>query len=139
VAQPSDPIEDPFSMSIESVDPIISLHALFGILSPQTLNIKGYIKHRPVVVFIYSGSTHNFLHHRLVDKIHFFVCPISNFEILIAKGGTMKFGGHCENFKIQMGDYHLKTHMFSISMGGCYIVLSVEWIFTLGMITMDYQ
>jgi hypothetical protein len=27
-----------------------------------------------------------------------------------------------------MGDYTLKTHMFSISMGGCDIVLGVEWL-----------
>jgi hypothetical protein len=45
----------------------------------------------------------------------------------------------CENFKLQMGNYNLKTHMFSISMGGCDIVLGVEWILTLGLITMDYQ
>ena len=47
--------------------------------------------------------------------------------------------GYCENVKLQMGDYHMKTHMFSISMGGCDIVLGVEWIHILGMITMDYQ
>jgi hypothetical protein len=38
-----------------------------------------------------------------------------------------------------MGDYMLKSHMFSISMGGCDGVLGVEWLRTLGPITMDYQ
>ena len=38
-----------------------------------------------------------------------------------------------------MGDYNLKTHMFSISMGGCDIVLGFKWIHTLGLITMDYH
>jgi hypothetical protein len=47
--------------------------------------------------------------------------------------------GRCENVKLQMGDYHMKTHMFSISMGGCDIVLGMEWLRTLGPITMDYQ
>ena len=90
-------------------------------------------------MLIDSGSTHNFIHHRLVDEIHCFVCPISNFQILIANGGTMKCGGCCENVKLQVGDYHMKTHMFSIAMGGCDIVLGVEWLCTLGPITMDYQ
>jgi hypothetical protein len=76
---------------------------------------------------------------QVIDKIHCFVCPVSNFQILITNGGTMKCGGRCENVKLQMGDYHMKTHMFSISMGGCDIVLGVEWIHTLGPITMDYQ
>ena len=51
----------------------------------------------------------------------------------------MKCGGHCENVKLQMGDYHLKTHMFSINMGGCDIVFGIEWLRTLGPIAMDFK
>jgi hypothetical protein len=35
----------------------------------------------------------------------------------------MKCGGCCENVPLQIGDYHLKSHMFSIDMGNCDIVL----------------
>ena len=48
----------------------------------------------------------------------------------------LKCGGCCENFKLQMEDYHLKTHMFSIDMGSCDIVLGDKWLRTLGLITM---
>jgi len=34
----------------------------------------------------------------------------------------MKCEGRCESVKLKMGDYQLKTHMFSIHMGGCDIV-----------------
>ena len=51
----------------------------------------------------------------------------------------MKCGGHCENVKQQMGDYHLNSHMFAIVMGGCDIVLGEEWLHTLGPITMNFQ
>ena len=50
----------------------------------------------------------------------------------------MKCEARCENVKIQMGDYHLKTHMFAIHMGGCDIVLSAKWLRTLGPIKMDF-
>ena len=63
----------------------------------------------------------------------------TNFQILITNGGMIRCGGFYENVKLQMGDYHLKTHMFPISMGGCDIVLGVQWLRTLGPITMDYQ
>eukprot|EP00253_Pinus_taeda_P012384 PITA_12384 len=85
-------------------EPVISLHALAGISSPQTLKIR-----------------------------------VSNFQVQIADGGTMKCEGPCENVKLQMGDYQLKTHMFAIHMGGCDIVLGAEWLRTLGPITMDFQ
>lgn len=44
-----------------------------------------------------------------------------------------------ENIKLQMRDYHFKTHMLAINMGGYDIVLGVEWIRTLGSITIDFQ
>jgi hypothetical protein len=124
---------------VEPVKFVISLHALSGILAPWTLNIKGYIKRSSIMRMIDSGRNHNFIHCMLVEDLHCFVRPIYNFQILIGNGGMMKCGGRCENVKLQMGDYHLKNHMFSISMGGCDIVLSVEWLLTLGPITMDYQ
>jgi hypothetical protein len=136
---PSDHVEDPVVTPMESVDPVISLHELLGILATHTLKIKGYIKHSLIALLIDSGSTHNFIHCRLTDEIHCFVRLASNFQILIANGGTMKCGGDSENVKLQMGDYHMKNHMFSIAMGGCDIVLGMEWIRTMGPIIMDYQ
>jgi hypothetical protein len=109
-APSSDNVEDPTVNPTDSLEPVRSLHALSGISASHTLKIKGYIKHRLVVVLVDSGSTHNFIHRRRVDELHCFVRPISNFEILIVFGGTMKCGGRCENAKLQMGDYHLKTH-----------------------------
>jgi len=58
---------------------------------------------------------------------------------MIANGGSMKCGGRYENVHLQIGDYHLKSHMFAIDMGGCDIVLGVVWIRTLGAILMDFK
>jgi len=45
---------------------------------------------------------------------------------MIANGGSKKCGGHCENVCLQIGDYSLKSHMFSIEIGGYEIALGVE-------------
>jgi hypothetical protein len=86
-----------------------------------------------------SGSTHNFIHRRIAQETHCYIHAINNFQIMIAHGGSMKCGGHCENVRLQIGDYNLKSHMFVIDMGGCNIVLGVEWLRTLGPILMDFQ
>ena len=75
----------------------------------------------------------------MARSLHIFIHLINNFQVLIANEGTEKCGGHFENVKLQMGDYHLKTCMFVIDMGGCDIVLGAEWLHTLGPITMDFQ
>ena len=58
---------------------------------------------------------------------------------MIANGESMKCGGRCENVHLQIGDYHLKSHMFAINMGGCDIVLVAYWLRTLGPILMDFK
>jgi hypothetical protein len=69
-APPSDHVEAPVVTHVEPEESIISLHALSGILASQTLKIKGYRKHKPMVVLIDSGRTHNFIHHMLFDAVH---------------------------------------------------------------------
>jgi hypothetical protein len=130
ITPPSDPPE---------VEPIISLNALTGFSTPQTLKLIGYIKNQKVIILVDSGSTHNFIHHRIAQETHCYIHAVNNFQIMIANGGSMKCGGHCENVHLQIGDYHLKSHMFAIDMGGCDIVLGADWLRTLGPILMDFK
>jgi hypothetical protein len=108
------------------VESIISLISLTGFSTPQTLKLIGYIKHQKFIIMVDSGSTHNFIHRRIAQENHCYIHVVKNFQIMIANGGSMKCGGHCENFCVQIGDYHLKSHMFSIDMGSCDIVLGAD-------------
>jgi hypothetical protein len=91
------------------------------------------------IILVNKGSTHNFIHLRIAQETNCYIPVVNNFQIMIANGGSMKCGGHCENVHIQIGDCHLKYHMFSIDMGGCDIVLGAEWIRNLGPILMDFK
>jgi hypothetical protein len=130
ITPPSDPPE---------VEPVISLNALTGFSAPQTLKLIGYIKHRKVIILVDSGSTHNFIHRRIAQETHCYIHVVNNFQIMIANGGSMKCGGRCENVRLQIGDYHLKSHIFSIDIGGCDIVLGADWLRTVGPILMDFK
>jgi hypothetical protein len=91
---PSDltPLSDP-----PEVEPVISLNALTGFSTPQTLKLIGYIKNRKFIILVDSGSTHNFIHHRISQEVNCYICAVNNFQIMIANGGSMKCGGRCEN------------------------------------------
>jgi hypothetical protein len=120
-------------------EPVISLNALTGFSTPQTLKLISYIKNRKVIILVDSGNTHNFIHRHIAQEPHCYIHVVNNFQIMIANGGSMKCGGRCENVCLQIGDYHLKSHMFSIDMGGCDIVLGADWLRTLGPILMDFK
>jgi len=72
-----------------------------------------------MVVLIDCGNMYKRIHNKVAKEFHCFVRVVSNLQFLIIDGGTMKCTGYYENIKLQMGDYHLKTHMFSIEMGSC--------------------
>jgi hypothetical protein len=120
-------------------DPLISLNALTSFSAPQTLKLIGYIKNQKVIILVDSGNTHNFIHRHISQEVNFYIHPVNNFQIMIGNAGSMKCGGHCENVCLQIGQYHLKSHMFVIDMGGCDIVLGSEWLHTLVSITMDFH
>jgi hypothetical protein len=130
ITPPSDPPE---------VEPVISLNALTGFSAPQTLKLIGYIKHWKFIILVDNSNTHNFIHRCIAQETHCYIHAVNNLKIMIANGGSMKCGGHCENVRLQIGDYHLKSHMFSIDMGGCDIVLGADWLRTLGPILMDFK
>jgi hypothetical protein len=130
ITPPSDPPE---------VEPVISLNALTGFSAPQTLKLIDYIKHRKVIILVDSGRTHNFIHRRIAQETHCYIHVVNNFQIMIVNGGLMKCGGHFKKFHLQIGDYHLKSHMFAIDMGSCDIVLGANWLRTLGPILMDFK
>jgi hypothetical protein len=121
------------------VEPIISLNDLTSFFAPQTLKLIGYIKHRKVIILVDSGSTHNFIHRRIAQETHCYIHAVNNFQIMIANGGSMKCGGRCENVHLQIGDYHLRSHMFAIDMGGCDIVLGADRLRNHGPILMDFK
>jgi hypothetical protein len=121
------------------VEPVISLNALTGFFAPQTLKLIGYIKHQKVIILVDSGNTHNFIHRRIAQETHCYIHAVNNFQIMIANGGSMKCRGCCENVRLQIGDYHLKSHMFAINMGICDIVLGADWLRNLGPILMDFK
>jgi hypothetical protein len=121
------------------VELVISLNALTGFSTPQTLKLIVYIKHQKVIILIDSGNTHNFIHHNISQETNCYIHVVNNFQIMISNGGSMKCGGNCENVFLQIGQYNMKYHMFSIDMGGCDIVLGVEWLRTLGPILMYFK
>jgi hypothetical protein len=139
VEEPSLTDSTPEATDSPKFEPLIYLHALTGFFAPQTLNLIGYIKNRKVINLVDSGSTHNFIHHHIAQESNCCIRVVNNFQIMIANGDSMKCGGCCENVRLQIGHYHLKSQFFSIEMGGCDIVLGVEWLHTLGPILMDFK
>jgi hypothetical protein len=143
VVSPRDELPTPSDLSPPSdppeVEPMISLNALTGFYSPHTLKLIGYINKWKVIILVDSGSTHNFIHCLNSQEVNCYIRSVNNFQIMISNGGSMKCGALSENLWLQIDQYHLKSNIFSIDMGGCDIVLSAKFLCTLDPILMDFK
>lgn len=118
--------------------PEISVHALAGVTTPQTMRVQGFFKKIPLTILIDSGSTHNFIDPRIAKQADCFIHPCSSFEVMIANGGTLPCKGKCRNVRLSIGDYNMRSDMFALPLGGCDVVLGAQWLRTLGPILWDF-
>ena len=119
--------------------PTLSCNALDGISTPQTLEIKGYIKNKKVIVLIDSGSTHNFIHYKLAKDLICFVYLVPKFQVMITDGGTINCSRKCNNINLTMGKYVMNIPMTAIPMGGANVVLGIQWLQSLGTIDFNFH
>jgi hypothetical protein len=107
---------------------MILCNALAGISTPQNLKIEGYIKDKTVIVLIYFGNSHNFIHYKLSKALNFFVYPMPEFQVMIVDGGTINCSGKCNKINLTMGEYVMNSPMIFIPMGGVDVVLGIQWL-----------
>lgn len=87
----------------------LSMAALFGLSSPQSLRITSYINNQPVTILIDCGSTHNIIQPRFVS---FFKLPHDStpeFSVMVGNGDHIKCIGICSDLVV-----HLNQTPFTI-------------------------
>ena len=78
------------------------------------------------------GSTHNFIHYKLAKALNCLICPMLEFQVMIAYGGTTNCLGKCHKISLTVAEYVLNSPIISITMGGADVVLGVQWVQSLG-------
>ncbi|XP_074267352.1 uncharacterized protein LOC141590682 [Silene latifolia] len=74
---------------VHSIDPHISINALHGSQSFQTMKVTGYMGRKSLHILIDSGSTHNFLDLDLSRKLNLQINPISPQSVAVADGNHL--------------------------------------------------
>jgi hypothetical protein len=114
--------------------PEISIQALTGSPSPKTMRILRYVNGCAVVILIDTGSTHNFMDPSIQQRAHLHLQSTTGLLVRVANEDSLCSTGKCVDipFHIQGNTYH--TDFYVLNLGGCDIVLGVQWLNTLGPI-----
>ena len=124
----------------------ITLYALVGSPSSQTMRVRVRIKNEDVVSLIDFGSTHNFLNVIDLDNLRLSLDTSQILEVKVVNGSIVKTLGVCHRVTlfIQGNKFVLDLNVLHFGGGGgwgrgCAVVLGTQWLSTLGAIIWDFK
>ncbi|XP_026459437.1 uncharacterized protein LOC113360105 [Papaver somniferum] len=132
------PVETPLSPTLEE-EVEISVHALAGNVSHNTIRIEGASKKQPLTILIDSGSTHSFLDPAAAARCGGNLVPTASLLVAVANGNKMVSDAKCPSFKWQMQGHQFQFEMRLLTLGGCDMVLGVDWMKGMSPMVFDFN
>ncbi|XP_026398810.1 uncharacterized protein LOC113294638 [Papaver somniferum] len=116
----------------------ISLHALTGATTHETIRISGHLNKHTVTVLIDTCSTHSFIDATLISQLGLHVSPTGHMLVTVANGDSTISQDICHNLTWEMQGYQFSANLRSLPLGGCDIVLEADWIRQLGDVLFNF-
>ncbi|XP_039027637.1 uncharacterized protein LOC120161466 [Hibiscus syriacus] len=132
------PIDSDQQLVQEEENLEISMNAITGCISHNTLRIQGTIQGKPLNILIDSGSTHSFLTPEWVDAGFQVLtpCPLA---ITVANGKQLYSSARCNKVEWQMQGHSFIHDFRLLKLGGSDMVLGVDWMKLFSPILMDFN
>jgi hypothetical protein len=112
----------------------ISIHALSGSPNQKTMRFVGHICGRAVVILVDTGSTHNFMDPSVVQRVHLLSNLTERLSVKVANRQAIRSKRSCAAVPLHIQGNLYTIDFFILTLGGCDIVLGVQWLRTLGPI-----
>ena len=118
----------------------ISLNAMTLTAVPKfrTMRVTGNVGKTSINIFIDCGSSHNFVHPDLISKLGLRVQEVPSLAVEVADGNKINTNRLCPNFTWKMHNQMFKVDAMVLPVGGCDLVLGVQWLSTLGDIKWNF-
>ncbi|PKA46982.1 putative mitochondrial protein [Apostasia shenzhenica] len=120
-------------------EPKVSLNAITGIPSFQTMTVMGTIKKKRIYILIDSGSTHNFLDPSIVELDDYEVETIPEQQVVVANGGKISLCQQIKKFQWQMQGSTFTANALLMPLESYNMILGVQWLSELGMVNWDFK
>ncbi|XP_027157841.1 uncharacterized protein LOC113759461 [Coffea eugenioides] len=98
----------------------------------RTMRVTGHVGKTSVNIFIDCGSSHNFIHPDLINKLGLRVQEVPPLVVEVADGNKITTNRLCTGFTWKMQNQVFKTDAMVLPVESCELVLGVQWLSTLG-------
>ena len=111
----------------------LSMNSVVGLDNLGTMEVKGTIRGREIVVLIDCGATHNFVSERLVKELQLETKETSNYGVILGFGTAIKGKGICGAVELMLGDWKVIDEFLPLELGGVDAILNMQWLYSLGI------
>ena len=125
--------------TLENSLPELSFHAMEGSTSPTTIRFFGQVNRKPVNVLLDTGSTHNFIDPKVVQRTGLAVDQETSFSVTIAGDDKLQSEGICRAVCFKCQGLEIVTDFHVLPIGGCQMVLGVDWLQSLDELTVNFK
>lgn len=123
----------------EDEQPLISLQALQGMNSFQTMRVIGRAGSQAIHILVDSGSTHNFLDATTAKRLRCELQKIPPLVVAVAGGAQLQCQTMCKGFTWTLLGTEYRSDAYIVSLSSCDMVLGVQWLSTLGSILWNFE
>ena len=90
-------------------------------------------------ILLDTGSAHNFIDPRAVQRTGLVITSEPPFNVIIAGRDKLHSGGLCRSVPIKCQGTNIVTDFHILPIGGCQMVLGVDWLQTLDELTLNFK
>ncbi|KAA8537022.1 hypothetical protein F0562_029500 [Nyssa sinensis] len=102
------------------------------------MRIVGVINKISVITLIDTGNTHSFIDPNVVRKARLTV-EDTNQSVKLADGSTLPCFGFCKATPLQLQSLEVTPSLYLLALGGCDVVLGMDWLKTLGTVVWNFN
>ncbi|XP_068662998.1 uncharacterized protein [Aristolochia californica] len=119
--------------------PEISLHAMTGLRSYSTMQVKAQLHHLQLLALVDFGSTHNFINQPAVEQLGLVVQQQTGLSVSVANGAKITSVGFSQTTYSDIEGHAFIAYFLVIPLSGFNLVLGIKWLQLLGPILWDFQ
>ncbi|VFQ83690.1 unnamed protein product [Cuscuta campestris] len=93
---------------------------------------------RGIIVLLDSGSTHNFVHPMVAERLSLVLHPVSPFQFYVGNGDSLRCSYSCPHTPLMLHGHLFDIDLFLLEIHGPDIVLGIQWLQTLCKVSHDY-
>jgi len=130
--------EDDVAKHDDDQQPHISLHAIAGVCTRDTMRVCVQLGQITVTAILDSGSTHNFVSESAARHTGLCFIPRTNLAVTVANGDRVHCPGVFRDAAFSIDAEPFRADVYVLPLGGYDMVLGTDWLAKMGPILWDF-